>query len=491
MKKLTSLLCAVGSMGVAGVSYAQAADQTAALEQMQQQIAQMQAQFNEYANASEQEAVVAAGDDRADDIGGELVAEDSSSLIESPLFPSVTIAPYIGVRSHFDGAELIINNPSINDDVKLLELRQAERAELAAQGITTSQPRLIFSGDVEGEVYSASNYDGSDSSNIDLSDAELNAFIEANDWVSGYITITYSDAADGQANPINNSGYELSQGFMTVGNLDSSAFYSTIGQMYVPFGSYSSFMVTSPLTKDIGRTKARALLVGYNPQREGFEPFASAYAFQGSTNVANSDSSGQIKNYGLNGGVQFAKDQYSFSLGASYINNIAESEGMQGNGDSSQHFNGFAEQASYEDIGTRVPGADVYGTFGYGDWTAIAEWTGATSQFDEDNLSFNGDGAQPKAAAFEVGYAFNAWRPSSVALGYNQSWEALALNLPEKAYVGTYSVSVWERTLFSLQYIRNSGYDNGTTGRGQGEKANYDQLGEQYSEVMLRADVFF
>lgn len=483
MKKLTSLLCAVGAMSLASAGYAQDPDQGASLEQMQQQIAQMQEQIGMFNEAAEQAS--------ADDIGGQLAATDTS-LIENPLFPSVTIAPYIGVRSHFDGAELIINNPSINDDVKLLQLRQAERAELAAQGVESNdQPRLIFSGDVEGEIYSANNYDGSDSSNVDLSDAELNAFIEASHWVSGYITIAYSDSADGQANPINNSGYELSQGFMTIGDFDYSPFYSTIGQMYVPFGSYSSFMVSSPLTKDIGRTKARALLFGYNSQRAGLEPYVSAYAFQGSTNVDGSDSSSQIKNYGLNGGVQFAKDQYSFSLGASYINNIAESEGMQGNGDSSSSFNGFAEQSSYEDIGARVPGADIYGTFGYNDWTAIAEWTGATSEFDAANLSFNGTGAQPKAAAFEVGYAFDAWRPSTIALGYNQSWEALALGLPEKAYVGTYSVSVWERTLFSLQYIRNVGYDNGTTATGQGEQADYDQLGEQYNEVMLRADVFF
>ena len=53
----------------------------------------------------------------------------------------------------------------------------------------------------------------------------------------------------GSGNPINNSRLFLQRAFFTIGNLDTSPIYFSMGQMFVPFGDYTTYQLSNPVTK--------------------------------------------------------------------------------------------------------------------------------------------------------------------------------------------------------------------------------------------------
>ena len=506
MRKLTLTLSMASALcfGASGLAHAATSDSNN--DKLEQAIATLQAQIDDLKQQvkaddkqdnkglAKQEAKGEKADDKVtyenqNNVGHQVAAHAGENINNLPV---VTVAPYIGTPSQYDGSELIVNNPSINDDLKLLQMRQKQRAYLQSHNQDTSIPRLIFSGYVEGQANYADQYTGSNTSDIDLTGAEIDSFIEANNWLSGYLSYAYDNGSDSQANRINSSNLELSQGFVTIGDLDKSSVYSSVGQLYVPFGQYSSFMVSDPMTKTLGRTKARALVVGYTNQSEAAAaPFVAAYAFKGATEVNNNDANNQVKDYGLNAGLNYSSEKWSGKLGASYISSIAESQGMQGDGSSSTTFNGFAQSSADEDLSKNVAGVDVYGNLGYNNYTFLAEYTSATEHFDQADMSFNNSGAKPSALDLQAVYAFNYWRPSYISADFGKSWESLALGLPEYAYGVTYGVSVWRHALVSFQLLRNNGYSSGTTATGASTAVDTDQLGESYNSAMLQLDMYF
>jgi len=438
---------------------------------------------------------------KADNNSGTL----SSSMVNG-LTPRsyISIAPFLGQQEDFSGAGLIINEPSVNNDMNLLLLRKQNAAALKASGKSAEidQPHLTFSGEVEGEANYSKNFDSADSSDINLTDAELDTLLEINHWVSGYMTITYNDANPQTSNVarVNNSGFELGQGYLLFGNFDSNPAYASVGQMYVPFGQYSSYMVTDSLAKTLGRVKTRALNIGYLDQSSegGVTPYAAAYAFQGETDIDGRNTSNQISAYGANLGAHYVNKGFSGNFSVSGLSNLAESQGMQGDSDSDDSdFGGFSQESSYEDLSHRVPGLDLQATMSYGPFTAISEYVTATTDFSDSDMTFNGEGAKPRAINNELVYVFDSvGKPSSIALAYDHTWESLAVGLPQNRWGSTYTISLWRHTALSFEYLRDTGYSTGTTataasGSSNAKPVDTSQLGEHFDSYTLRFDAYF
>ncbi|MAZ77975.1 MAG: hypothetical protein CMF39_04795, partial [Legionellaceae bacterium] len=149
----------------------------------------------------------------------------------------VVTGPSVGLPSHYDGSSLVVNSPSINTDYRLLQRSSTERTQLHAHGYQSTYPHVVLSGNLEGAVSYTSPYSGSYQSDINLTGAELAAYMEITSWVNGFMTVDYDDTpvASGPGR-VENSRFFLDKGFITIGNLDRSSFYGSMGQMYVPFG---------------------------------------------------------------------------------------------------------------------------------------------------------------------------------------------------------------------------------------------------------------
>jgi len=417
----------------------------------------------------------------------------------------VSTGHYIGIPLEYAGGDLIINAPSVNQDLSLLKVRKNIDSHLAGMGVqeTPSSTHLLLSGIVEGQAKYAQIGGGHPTSDIDISSAGLDAYILGpGSWLSSLIAFTYDNnpgtISGSLANNarVQNSRVYLSQAFVTVGNLIKTPFYFTFGQLTVAFGTFSSNMVSTPLTKLLAGTKARAVVLGYHPQVDNTF-YAAGYAFKGDTHLSGQS---RINNGGINFGYQFTGNTISGDIGGGVIANIADSAGMQNVGNSSANFNGFGGSPSAitgnptgsETIAHRVPAYDVRGIVSIGKQIdVLAEYISASKQFSPSDLTMNGHGAKPQALNAEIAYTFNTFaHPSSIAVGYGMTKDALALGLPAKRYSFVYNTSIWNDTLQSIEFRHEVNYSASSTASGSGIAAA-SESGKSDNIVTAQFDVYF
>lgn len=420
----------------------------------------------------------------------------------------VSVGPYVNIPVQFSGNNLIINDPKINNDVALLKLRKAAHQGLIAGGVHTEEEthhsHLILSGNLEGAAQyiqygqqggnGGSGNNGS-SSNINLSNAEINAFLlTPSPWVSAFMAISYEDGRNATLSNsrVLDSRLFLSNAFIIIGNFNYSSLYGTLGQMYVPFGTYSSAFASAPLTKRLARTKARAILGGVQQQSENAF-YTALYTFQGDSHAG---ATSRINNGGINVGYRFVVPSMNFNgdIGAGWLGNIADSVGMQNTGNQPQ-FNGFGGPSSYgnEKLVHRVPAVDLRGKFSLGNAVdIIAEYVGATTSFNPNDLSFNHRGAKPWATNTEINYTFQLFdKPTSLGIGYTQAREALALGLPEKRVGAVMNTSIWHNTVQTIELRHDMNYAANAVANGSGVAPLVSGLGTSDNVITLQFDVYF
>jgi len=385
-------------------------------------------------------------------------------IIGTPVISS----PYIGINSEYNASDLVVNQPYINEDLYLLQQRRQLRNYLYKQNKfpEMNTPIVNLSGKIEAQIIHGNQFGNLRRSmtDIDLTGIELDTEVLVNSWVTGLIAFMY-DNGPPHTSPrrIDNSRLALERGFLTIGKLDRLPLYSTIGQFYVPFGQYSSAMISNAFTKTLGRTKARAIALGFSTQLNSENNLnLAAFVFRGPSKT--SDGNRGLHNYGGNVSYTFSKQKWNLNLAASYIRNITDSVGMQHNGniDASNGFSGFATNEQTE-ILNPVAGIDTRGTLSVEPVSLVVEYVTAASPFSVSTLSFgtqnNLRGAKPEAFHTELAYKFSAWKkPSGLAVSYDQSKDALALLIPKKRYSMTASTSIWKDTIESIEFRHDVDY---------------------------------
>ena len=394
----------------------------------------------------------------------------------------VMTSPYLGAQATFNADNLLVMVPSVNEDLRLLHFRKHHEDALKADGIAAPEgPYVKLSGMVEGQVDKTRVQDGSKTSNIDLSEAEINVLMGINSWATGYFSLDHK-AETNSADAKKTQFIYLKKAFLTLGNLQRAPVYMTLGETYVPFGRYASAMVSSPLTLSLARTHERAVILGYS-QPHGLGLNAQVFAFRGNTTNNNKD----IKTGGVNVDYVHSGNGFNAEIGASYMNNFAETDGMQAS-------TVFGKDNANDNMKRRVAGVDVHGKASMGDFAVIAEYVSATRRFDSTDLIFNGAGAKPSALNVELGYNFKvANYASNFAIGYGQTKEAMALGLAKKRYIATFNTSLFDHTVQSLEFSRNRNYNGTDTGNvpNNSNADNKTGKGGHTNQVLARFAVYF
>lgn len=408
---------------------------------------------------------------------------------------AVITSPYLHPAMSYNGGDLIVNFSSINKDVAMMQQRQAFQNAMASEGFTmpASGSLLELSGEVEGDLFAQNKgINHSPSSDLYVGDAELDMQALVNRWLTAYMNFSYDNTPSSTGNRVEGN-IVLDNGFITLGDLNKSLWRMTVGQLYVPFGQFNSFLISDPLNKTIFRTKGQPIIVGYGvPGEDGFS--ASAFTFQGNTHSSGnaSEPNQHINQYGADANYQFKLGEVHSTFGASYIANMADSNGMQGVGAPSGEFQGFGDSTATEYLQHEVPAVDLRAMFDIAAFTLIGEYDTATQAFAAQDLSFNNQGAEPSAYHLEGVYSFNLLtKPSSFALGYDRSYEALALNLPESRVAAALNTSPWRNTLASLELRHDTNYSSNDTAGGSGAIVVTTPDHSHSNAVTLQFQVFF
>lgn len=410
----------------------------------------------------------------------------------------IVSSPYLGARPAFDGSDYLVNISSINRDIRLMEQRRRLYRSYERMGYSRPNlPIITLSGKVEPIGSWNQSTFGSPTGDWTLGSNELDVAAAINDKVEAYIALAYDETAPLVGGPrIANSAVNLNMGFVNIGDLDESPYYFTAGQLFVPFGRFSTAMVSAPLTMRVARTKARPIILGYKSQGSS-GPFAAMYAFKSDTTLGNAAVGGLNLGYVFNVDDFFSSGSASGELGASFISSMNDAGGMQNTGSSfGTTFGGFASPTNGSEYVHKVPGAGVHGSVGFGRYSLTAEWVTSLGRFDEQDLSYNGLGAQIQTAQLEAGATFMLFdRPSSIGIGYQGTKDALALNLPEHRFNGVFNISIWRDTVESLEYRHDIDYQsnqfaNGAAAPG-GVNLNTIGTGGVSDTILAQIGVYF
>ena len=392
----------------------------------------------------------------------------------------VVTSPYLGLRSEFDGSDLITNLSSMNEDLRLLMQRRAFDLELIKRGKHIPEfPLIELSGKIEAIATYQDPYDGPNTNDIDLATSEIDFAGYFSKSILGFMALKYDGSTGAFDRRVNNSRIFLDKAFVTWGDLTSSPYYASAGQMYVPFGRYSGFMISSPLPMSIARVKERAVLVGFKQNGDN-GAFGQAYYFKGDALVSKQN------NGGFNVGYDFSNPRFHGTVSTGIINNMADSKGMQDGGGAG--FAGFA--SSDERLVHHVHGYAINGKVSTGPISVVAEYVTALTRFDPTDLAYNGYGAKPSALDVEAAYMFKIHEhPSNVAIGYGRTKDALVLNVPKERYTVAFNTSIWKDTIQSIEYRHDKNYPAGSTAFGRGGDVPFPNNGLGASGNMLSIQV--
>jgi len=324
--------------------------------------------------------------------------------------------------------------------------------------------------DVIANNTTSDDWSGETASDLVLDTFELAIDASAGDWTSAHILFLYEDGDDDNLN--------IDEAFITFANADVSPFYATAGRMYVPFGNFSSNMISDPVTLTLGETREDALQLGFAADN-GF--YGSAYIFNGDTEKAKSDYSAAnnntIDNYGLNLGYMMENNDLALDVGVAYINNIATSDTLQ----DIVVDNGLcASDACIKDY---VGGLSVYAIADYGQFSLIGEYVTALDDFKMAELTtINDKKLKPGAWNIEGAYNFQLLGKDSImALGYQQTqdmhFDTETTDFFEKAWLASISASIADNTSLSVEWQHSDGYSEVNAQR----KAD----GDKYSDVNM------
>lgn len=399
--------------------------------------------------------------------------------------PAVVTSPSLGVRrSAEDASDLMVNLSSVNEDLVLLKLRQKMDNYALEQGLPLlERPIIAISGGVEGvaDYRHRENYTNSKKSDINFSRAELDIVGEASPWATAVINVVYEDSEHGNyGRRIDNSRFKLDRGFLTIGQLNKCPLYFTLGQIFAPFGSYSSYMLTDPVTKVLGRVKDRLILLGYSVGGIWGSLDAQMYGFSGNIKSGHE----LLGKSGLNLNYGYSVNKFKLNFGGGVIGNIAESSGI---------FGTTFVRGSEKKLEKRVYGLNARAKMGYDAISLSAEYVGAGKSFAKSDINFNNKGAKPQAVNLEGAIEFTTFNhPSTFALGYGRTWQALSIELPKHSFFATYGISLLKNAILGFEYRHDVRYDVGTTAITKSNTISVAQGNHRHQNIFtLQLGVYF
>ncbi len=308
-------------------------------------------------------------------------------------------------------------------------LRHKEKEQLSEESFGHRINKFVdFNGLIEVAGSTSSSFADESESTFELATVELGFVGSMTDWAEAHLTLLYEEGGDDKV--------LIDDAHIIIGNSDKCPFYLSFGRQYLPFGNFTSNMISDPLTLEIAETQETALQLGFAANGA----YGSVFAFNGDTNQGGGDS--QIEQFGANIGYAFHSDTFTLDTGISYMNSMGDSDGLS---------DMLKEQELLE--ADYVDGFGAYAIASIGPVSLIGEYVTALDHFEDAAHS------QPMAFNIETAYSFSLGQiPSTAALAY-QGTDDMAGTLPESRILGTMALGIFDNTTLAFEYAHDEDYD--------------------------------
>ncbi len=154
----------------------------------------------------------------------------------------------------------------------------------------------------------------------------------------------------------------------------------TGGQLYVPFGSFETELLSDPLTVDIGETRQTALQL--NLSSGGLN--GSIFIFKGDSPEDGED---RVQGAGAAVGYSVERKRFELGLNLSYINDLGDSDALQ---------DVIADTLGSNEVIDRAQGISASAKMRSNGITFLGEYLGALDEFHGDELAFGDYGENPR-----------------------------------------------------------------------------------------------
>jgi hypothetical protein len=281
---------------------------------------------------------------------------------------------------------------------------------------------IEIGGVVEVEAQNVSPDGSPDESDIYVATVELGISAKINDWTEAEVVLLYEDDGD--------NDLDVDTAIMSISD-PNSIWFLNAGLYALPFGNFSTNLVSDPITLDAAETYDSAVEFGIS--NEGF--ILSAYVFNG-------DQQSEIENYGIALNYETEGDNYIFNSGLGWINDLSESDSV------------------VDDDGTTMTNKasawTAFAQLNLKSFTLIGEYVAATESLDAYSSN-----DEPSFFNLEAAYHFEAMgKPTTIAIGYQGTDEAslYAGGLDEERMLAALSMEIMEATSLSFEYANSEDY---------------------------------
>ncbi|MEJ2425381.1 MAG: LbtU family siderophore porin [Candidatus Thiodiazotropha sp.] len=284
--------------------------------------------------------------------------------------------------------------------------------------------RFVFNGVIEVEAQQISPDEGDNSSDLYLPTLELGVAAQVNDWTSAEIVLLYED--DGT----HSGDFAVDSGVIRIADPQAS-WYMEAGQYGLPFGDFSTHMISDPLTLDAAETYDVALEAGYEFSGARF----ALYVFKG-------DQQDEISNGGLYLGYSLEHDDLAFTTSFGWINDLSESDSVVDEGSAALN---------------KAPAWTLFAQLDWRAFSLIGEYLAAREALDVYNTQ-----DKPAFYNLEAAYHFELVdRPVTLAVGWQGSNEAryYADGMDEKRALAAFSLELADSLNVALEVARKEDYD--------------------------------
>ena len=312
---------------------------------------------------------------------------------------------------------------------------------------------VSLSGSIEGDFKTGEDFTGNHSSEFVLDTVELIMEARMTDWATGKIVIDYDGTSDSE-------DLFLDEAHITLGKTETFPFFLTGGKIYAPFGDFSTNMIQDPLTQALGEINPKGIIAGY--EKNGV--IANAFTYNGMREGGDpaEEENDSINGFGASLAYSYEQDECGFNAGIGWVSNLADAGTITD----------YLEEKGIFAVADQAPGLSLNLGARYNAFALLTEYVTALDHFTLDELTYGVSEAEPSAWNSELAYTATIMDKETVfAVGYQKSWEASALELPEHRYLVAASIGLFEGTTLAFEYYYDKDYsisDGGTDNNGNG-----------------------
>ncbi|MBF0263740.1 MAG: LbtU family siderophore porin [Gammaproteobacteria bacterium] len=308
-----------------------------------------------------------------------------------------------------------------------------------AEEVISVMDAVEIGGLIEVEAQNVSPDGAASSSDIYVATAELGIGAKINKNVTADMVLLYEGP---------DATLELDAATITI-TPDSMPLSFTFGKTGVPFGVFDTNLLSDPLTMALAETAVDA---GAQVALEAGGFNAAVFVFNGPSKYDDDT----VNDYAVTAGYAIEGD-FSFAMQVGYMNNIGNTDTLSGYDNDDDESNGVSMSVVKNDVAAMT----VALSMSFANFTLIGEYVAAQDAFENTELAnWKGEGAEPSAWNAELAYSLGS---ATVAIGRQQTDDAINLGLSKARNLFAYSVELYENTTLTVEFANEEDYAGSET----------------------------